>query len=116
MAARGEHDATVAADVKAAKTAAESAFVGVQALAGVATASPGLGELAAAVATVTEAVRDMPGQVQAAVKAAVTTPPVPGNAAETAAGPAPRTAPGSAGTSGKRPTGMGARMAKGDKS
>lgn len=36
VAARGEHDAIVAAEAKAARSAAESAFVGVQALAAVA--------------------------------------------------------------------------------
>jgi hypothetical protein len=57
MAARAEHDAAVAGDVRAARAAAESASVATQALAGIATASPGLGELAGAVATLTEEVR-----------------------------------------------------------
>src|SRR6185437_10686601 len=39
MSARAEHDSAVASDAKAARTAAESAFVGVQSLASVATAS-----------------------------------------------------------------------------
>jgi hypothetical protein len=40
MAARAEHDSGVAADVKAARTAAESAFVATQALAAIATTPP----------------------------------------------------------------------------
>jgi hypothetical protein len=58
--------AVVAAEAKQARTAAESAFVGVQTLASQATAKPGLGELAGAVATNTEALR----AVQAAVRTA----------------------------------------------
>ena len=43
MAARAEQDSTVAADAKAARTAAEAAFVACQALAAVAVAKPGAG-------------------------------------------------------------------------
>ena len=68
MAARGEHDDAVAADAKAARQSAEAAFAGVQALAAVATGKPGPGELAAAVATNTEAVREMHHLLATAVK------------------------------------------------
>ena len=70
MAARAGHDSAVAADAKAARTAAESAFVATQALAAVATAKPGPGELAAAVAENTKAVR----QVHQAVTAPAASP------------------------------------------
>ena len=60
----------VAADVKDAKTAAESAFVGMQTLASQATAKPGPAELAAAVKSTGEAVRQVHAMISAAVKPA----------------------------------------------
>lgn len=67
MAARLEHESGVAADARAARSAAESAFVATQALATVATNRPGPAELVAAVQEATEAVRQ--------VHQAVTAPP-----------------------------------------
>lgn len=51
--------AVVAVDAKGARSSAEAAFAGVQALAAVATAKPGTAELAEQVAANTSAVREM---------------------------------------------------------
>jgi hypothetical protein len=78
--------AAVLAEAKAARSSAEAAFAGVQALAAVATAKPGPAELAAAVRQAGEKV----GQVHAMLSAAVTP-----------AEPAPKASPpGPAGTAG----------------
>jgi hypothetical protein len=80
--------AAVTAEAKGARSSAEAAFAGVQALASVATAKPGPAELAAAVKSTGDAVR----QVHAMITAAVAPPAVA----------APKASPaGSAGTSGR---------------
>jgi hypothetical protein len=77
LAARAEHDSAVAADAKAARSAAESAFVATQALAADAVRRPGPGELAAAVAENTEltrAVHGLTAQVHQLIEQAAQTP------------------------------------------
>ena len=66
LASRAEHDAAVAADARAAKTAAESAFVAAQTLAATATAKPGLPEVVKAVSAHTDALRAMEQTVRTA--------------------------------------------------
>jgi len=79
----------VAANAADAKTAAESAFVGMQTLASQAATRPGLPELTQAVSAHTDALRS----VQAAVKAIAGSPP---------AAPAPGGSAGTAGLKGGR--------------
>jgi len=67
--------AAVLAEAKDARSSSEAAFAGVQALASVATKKPGPGELAAAVATNTEAVRQVHDMITKTVKTAASKAP-----------------------------------------
>ena len=97
--------AAVAAEAKQARTAAESAFVGVQTLASQATAKPGLPEVVKAVSAHTNALRAMEQTVRAATgpQPALKDQPAPAGGA---AAPAPAAAP----------AGMGSRAPKSPKS
>jgi hypothetical protein len=91
--------AAVRSEAKDARTAGESAFVGVQALASQATVKPGLPELTKAVSAQVDALRAMERTVRTATgpQPALTT----GRAPADAAGPAPA-----------KPAGMGSRAPK----
>ena len=99
--------AAVNANAKDAKTAAESAFVGVQALASQAVQKPGLPEVVKAVSAHTDALVSM----ERAVRSATGPQPVLADAKETAAaGPAPAAAPAAKGMGARIPPKTGGKM------